>query len=206
MKLGSQPLPTAGGTDDEILAARQVGRLLGPWLEAADGTRNAADLVAHGMAVNDARTTTTDSGEEAYVNLATSLLTEYETLYRVASRSTSTDGRRTALLARARAGFVAAPRTIEAAIRDLAGTQTDVIETLWSEVTAAPNNVHTIVVAMDPNVYGTPPVYSATFFDVFAVVERMKPAHVDAVYTGTQTTDFLTDDTNSLTDNTVLRA
>ena len=34
----------------------------------------------------------------------------------------------------------------------------------------------------------------------------MKPAHIEAVYTGTQTTAFLTDDPNSLTDNTVLRA
>lgn len=206
MSRGPQPLPTTGGKDDEVSVARQIGRLLGPWLGAEDGSRNAADLLALGMAVNDARGTTTSSGTEAYVNLATYLLPEYETIYQITARSTSTDGRRSALLARARAGFVGAPRVIEDAIRDLAGTSTDVIETLWSEVTAAPENVHTIVVAMDANVYGTPPVYSATFYDVRAVVERMKPAHVDAVYTGTQTTDFLTDDTNSLTDNTVLRA
>jgi hypothetical protein len=33
----------------------------------------------------------------------------------------------------------------------------------------------------------------------------MKPAHVDVVYTGTQTAGFYTDDPNSLTDNTILR-
>jgi hypothetical protein len=41
--------------------------------------------------------------------------------------------------------------------------------------------------------------------NVDAVVQRMKPAHVDVVYTGTQTAGFYTDDPNSLTDNTILR-
>ena len=36
------------------------------------------------------------------------------------------------------------------------------------------------------------------------VVQRMKPAHVTVTYTGTPMTGFLTDDSNSLTDNTVL--
>lgn len=201
-----QPLPTTGGTETEVTLARQLGRLLGPWYAAADGTRNAADLLALGMAAGDARATTLASGAEAYVNLATYLLPEYETIYRVTSRSTTTDARRAVLLARSRAGFVAAPRTIVSAIGELAGTTATILETVWSEVTAVPRNVHTIVVRMDPNVYGTPTVYTGTYFDVRAVVERMKPAHVRAVYTGTQTSGFLTDDTNSLTDNTVLRS
>lgn len=200
-----QPLPTTGGTETEVALARQFGRLMGPWFHAADGTRNAADALAFGMAIGDARSTTVASGLEAYVNLATYLLTEYETLYRITSRATSTDDRRAALLARARAGFVGAPRTIATAILSVAGTSAAVIETVWSDVTAQPRNVHTIVVAMDPNVYGTPPTYTAPFFEVKAVAERMKPAHVKAVYTGTQTDGFLTDDPNSLTDNTVLR-
>lgn len=201
-----QPLPTTGGTETEVALARQLGRLMGPWFGAADGSRNAADALALGMAVGDARATTIASGLEAYVNLATYLLPEYERLYQITARATSTTERRDALLARARAGFVGAPRTIETAILSVAGTSASVIETLWSEVTALPRNVHTIVVRMDPNVYGTPPVYTATFFEVKAVVDRMKPAHVRAVYTGTQTNGFLCDDTNSLTDNTVLRS
>lgn len=200
-----QPLPTTGGTETEVALARQFGRLMGPWFSAADGTRNAADALAFGMAVGDARETTIASGLEAYVNLATYLLPEYEALYRITARPTSTADRRLALLARARAGFVAAPRTIATAILSVAGTSAAVIETLWTGVTALPRNVHTIVVQVDPNVYGTPTIYTAPFFEVKAVVDRMKPAHVRAVYTGTQTNGFLCDDTNSLTDNTVLR-
>lgn len=201
-----QPLPTTGGSETEVTLARQIGRLLGPWFRAPDGSRNAADLLAFGMAVGDARETTTASGLEAYVSLATYLLPEYETLYRITARGTSTEDRRNALLARARAGFVGAPRTIEAAILSVAGESATVIETVWTGATARPRNVHTIAVQMDPNVYGTPPIYTAAFFEVKAVVDRMKPAHVRAVYTGTQTGGFLTDDSNSLTDNTVLRS
>lgn len=206
MPRSPQPLPTTGDTEARVRLARQIGRLLGPWYSAPDGSRNAADLIAHAQEVDDTRTDLENAGLEAFINLTTYLLSEYEGVYGITAIATTTEGRRAALLARSRAGFVAHPVAIDDAIRDIAGTDTDIIETLYSEVTALPRNVHVIVIRMDPNVYGIPPIYTQTFFDVQTVVERMKPAHVQAVYTGTQTTDFLTDDTNSLTDNTVLRA
>ena len=43
---GIQPLPTDGATAAKIRLARQLGRLLGPWLAAPDDSRNAADLIA----------------------------------------------------------------------------------------------------------------------------------------------------------------
>lgn len=205
MPRSPQPLPSKGTTEANLRLARQIGRLLGPWFEAPDDTRNSADLIAAADAVGDESDTTEESGLEAFVNLTTYLLTEYESIYGITAIATTTEGRRAALLARSRAAFIASPVAIDDAIRDLAGVDTDVVETGYAEVTAAPSKVHTLVIRMDASVYGTPPVYTQTFFDVRTVVERMKPAHVRVVYTGTQMTAFLCDDPNSLTDNTVLR-
>lgn len=202
-----QPLPTDTGLDaDELLIVRQLGRLVGPWLDAPQDSLNAADLIAFGSAVYDGSQTTAGSLDEAFVDTASDLLSEWVALYAVLMPPPDAASQRIALLARSRTGFIGHPRIIDTAIRDLAGVDTDVLETLWSEVTALPRNVFVIVVRMNADVYGTPPTYTPTFFQVADVVGRMKPAHVAAVFTGTQTDDFLTDDANSLTDNTVLRA
>lgn len=202
----SQPLPTDTSLKaDELLVVRQLGRLVGPWLDAPQDSLNAADLITFGTAVFAESETTAESLDEAFVNTASDLLSEWIALYAIPMPPPDAASQRVALLARSRAGFIGHPRIIDTAIRDLAGVDTDVIETLWSEVTALPRNVFVIVVRMDADVYGTPPTYTPTFWQVADVVDRMKPAHVQAVFTGTQTDDFLTDDDNSLTDNTVLR-
>lgn len=201
-----QPLPTTGATESKVRLARQLGRLLGPWLDAPDDSANAADLLAIGSAIGDAADTNVSVGNEAFVYLASALLPEWEAIYGIKTPATTTEERQDELLARARAGFVAHPRTMIAAIRGIAGEDADVIEPLWSEVTANPERAHVIAVRVDEDTYGTPPTQTAPMLRVTAVVNRMKPAHVDTVYTSTQTDGFLTDDPNSLTDNTVLRA
>ena len=209
-----QPLPTGATlSDTERLFARQFAQLLGPWFAAADGSRNAADAEAIGVALAELSDTNESVGREAFVNLAVDLLPEWETLYKIPAPLTVTTDRQASLLARTRAGFIAHPRTIVDAIRDIAGADTEILETLWSDVLAYPARVHGFVVRMSADAYGTPPTpagapapgYTATYFQIVDVVSRMKPAHTEAVYTGTQTTAFLTDDPNSLTDNTVLR-
>lgn len=201
----TQPLPTTGATDAKVLLARQLGRLLGPWLDAPDGSRNAADLVALGSAIGDAGDSVASAGDEAFVYLASALIEEWEALYGITTPAPTLEERRADLLARARAGFVAHPRTMVAAIRTIAGDDATVVEPLWSEVTVDPERVHVIAVRMSVDAYGTPPEHTDTYLRVGAVVQRMKPAHVDVVYTGTQTAGFYTDDPNSLTDNTILR-
>lgn len=189
-----------------MLLARQIGKLLGAWLDAPDGSRNASDLLAFGTTIGLAGETTSAIGREAFVNLASYLVDEWETIYGIVSVSTDTETRQSELLARARAGFVGAPATIVTAIQLLAGADADVVETPWHEVTATPERVFSIIVRVDADVYGEAPDHTMTMTRIEAVVDRMKPAHVEAVYTGTQTDGFLTDDQNSLTDNTVLRA
>ena len=202
-----QPLPTAPTLDDtERLFARQFAMLLGPWYGAADGTRNAAEVEGIGESLAESSGTNDRVGREAFVNLASSLLPEWEALYKIPAPLTTTAARRTSLLARPRAGFIAHPRTIVEAIRGIAGADATVLEPLWSEVTANPERVHVIVVRVSEEVFGTPYVNTATFLQVVDVVGRMKPAHIEAVYTGTQTDGFRTDDPNSRTDNTVLRS
>lgn len=202
-----QPLPTAPTLDDtERLFARQFAMLLGPWYGAADGTRNAAEVEGIGESLAESSGTNDRVGAEAFVNLASSLLPEWEALYKIPAPLTTTAARRTSLLARTRAGFIAHPRTIVEAIRGIAGADATVLEPLWHEVTASPERVHVIVVRVSEEVFGTPYVNTATFLQVVDVVDRMKPAHIEAVYTGTQTDGFRTDDPNSRTDNTVLRS
>ena len=202
-----QPLPTAPSLDDtERLFARQFAMLLGPWYGAADGTRNAAEVEGIGESLAESSGTNESVGREAFVNLASALLPEWEALYKIPAPLTTTAARRTSLLARTRAGFIAHPRTIVEAIRGIAGTEATVLEPLWSEVTANPERVHVIVVRVSADAYGSPPDYTATYLQVVDVVDRMKPAHIEAVYTGAQTDGFLTDDPDSLTDNTVLRS
>lgn len=206
MPTSPQPLPTDTALKvDELAVVRQLGRLIGPWFDAPQDSLNAADLVAIGTALYAEVETTTESLDEAFVSSTTDLVTEWLALYAIPLPPTTLAAQRTALVARSRAGFIGHPRIIDTAIRDLAGVDTDVIETLWSEVTALPRNVYVIVVRMDADVFGTPPTYTPTYRQVVDVVNRMKPAHIEAVYTGTQTTAFLCDDANSLTDNTVLR-
>lgn len=207
MLFAPQPLPTDPTLKaDELAIVRQLGRLIGPWLDAPQDSLNAADLVTLGLAVYAEVETTTESLDEAFVDTASDLLPEWISLYAISNPPPDATDQRIALLARARAGFIGHPRIIDTAIADLAGADVEVLETLWSEVTALPRNVFVIVVRMDAGVYGTPPTYTPTFWQIVDVVGRMKPAHVSAVFTGTQTTDFLTNDAASLTDNTVLRA
>lgn len=201
----TQALPTTGATEDAIRLARQLGRLLGPWLQAEDGSRNAADLVAIASALDASTQTTTTSGEQAFVDLVTNLLAEWEALYGITTPAPTLEERRGELLARARAGFVAHPRTIVSAIKGIAGVDAEVVEALWSEVTIDPKRVHRIAVRMSAEAYGTPNDFTATYLRVKQVVDRMKPSHVAVVYTGTQTNGFLCDDPDSLTDNTILR-
>lgn len=202
-----QPLPTAPTLDDtERLFARQFTMLVGPWYGAADGTRNAAEVEGIGESLAESSGTNDRVGAEAFVNLASTLLPEWEVLYKIPAPLTTTTARRTSLLARTRAGFIAHPRTIVEAIRGIAGAEATVLEPLWHEVTADPERVHVIVVRVSAAVFGTPYVNTATFLQVVDVVDRMKPAHIEAVYTGTQTDGFRTDDAESLTDNTVLRS
>ena len=200
------PSTASQGSYDGLAWARRLGTLIGPTIESPDDSRNAADLHTWGVALRRGHDTNTAALSEAFVSTATYLLDEWEAIYRVPVPSTDTDTRRAALLARTRAGFVGHPGVIEVAIADIAGASADVTEYLWSEVTANPKWVFNIVVRVDASVYGTSPENTPELAQVDDVVQRMKPAHVRATYTGTQTTAFLCDDANSLTDDTVLGA
>ena len=77
-----QPLPTAPSLNDtERLFARQFAMLLGPWYGAADGTRNAAEVEGIGESLAESSGTNESVGREAFVNLASALLHEWEALY-----------------------------------------------------------------------------------------------------------------------------
>lgn len=200
------PASASQGSYDGLAVARRLGVLIGPALSSPDDSRNAGDLHAWGVALRRAHDTNAASLSEAFVSTSTYLLGEWEAIYAIRNPSTDTATRRTALVARTRAGFVGHPDVIATAIADIAGANVSVTEYLWSEVTANPKWVFNIVVRVDDSVYGTSPDNTPELAQVDDIVQRMKPAHVRATYTGTQTTAFLCDDAASLTDNTVLGA
>jgi len=191
--------PSQGGYDG-LDYARRLGTLIGPGRKSPDASRNAADLHAVGVALRRAHDTNAAALAEAFVSDATHLLDEWERIYRVPAPSSDTATRRAQLTARTRAGFVGHPTTIVDAIRDIAGADASVTEYLWSQVTASPGWVFNVVVRVDASVYDD----AQQLAQVDDVVQRMKPAHVRATFTGTPVTGFLCDDASSLTDNTVL--
>ncbi len=198
------PSTASQGSYDGLAWARRLGTLIGPAIESPDDSRNAADLHTWGVALRRGHDTNAAALSEAFVSTTTYLLDEWEAIYQIPVPSADTDTRRSALLARTRAGFVGHPSVIEVAIADIAGASADVTEYLWSEVTANPKWVFNIVVRVDTSVYGTAPAHTPALAQVDDVVQRMKPAHVRATYTSNPTTGFLCDDAFSLTDDTVL--
>ena len=194
------PTTSAVVSADGVAFARRLGTLIGPSLRAPDSSRNAADLLARGEGLAAARATNAAALDEAFPHTATHLLTDWERIYRVPAPSSDLATRRAALAARTRARRGNHPRTIVAAIQGIAGTSASVTEPLWSVVTADPKWVFNLVVRVDVNVF----LDAALLAQVDDVVQRMKPAHVTVTYTGTPTTGFFTEDSNCLTDDTVL--
>lgn len=206
------PLPTRAGTTGDL--ARLLGRMVGPAIAAPDGSLDAADYLALAAALADGRATNRNLLRNAFPGEAVELLDQWEGLLGLAVSSALPDGtRQERLVVVIRASAAGTPSNIGRALAPInGGVEPEVLEALAADVTAAPENVFRYVVHMttvDAAPVAGQPVsaqFSPTRWNaITTALARLSPAHTAAHVTTTQTTAFLTDDPNSLTDNTVLR-
>jgi uncharacterized protein YmfQ (DUF2313 family) len=189
--------------------ARQLLTLFGPALQAPDNSTTAAELLAIGGALASARNTTVTSLDEAFANTATQMLSELEASYGLQSRpDLSVEARRTRLLAKIRANRAGSPQGILAAVRTYDPTAT-IVEVTPDDI--SPRTGDGLNPGTDRGVYSFAVLLDATVWsdtskraEITAIIEQMKPAHVQANIGVTM--PFLTDDPDSLTDRDLLGA
>jgi hypothetical protein len=173
----SQALPTEDSTEGAL--ARQLLRLIGPALQAPDGSLNAADALALGGAIRDARQVQLDSASQAFADAATYMLTELETLYGVLVDETLTDAARQArLTAFVRTIIGATPQNIVNAVSAYAGSA-EVYEVSAADALASdPGPDAARGVFAFSVVVPTAVVLNVTkLAQVRAIIDRMRPAH-----------------------------
>lgn len=172
-----QDLPTESSTEATI--ARQMLRLIGPAMQAPDGSLNAADALALGAALRDARQVQLDSGSQAFVNSATYMLTELEGLYGVLVDETMTDAdRQSRLTAFVRTVIGSSPQNIESAVAAYAGSATVYEVSAAAALASDPGpdagrGVFAFAVVV-PSSVALNPTQRA---QVVAILDRMRPAH-----------------------------
>lgn len=189
-----QALPTETGAAGDT--ARRLGRAIGPALQPADGTRAAADLLALGGSIADARDTVRTAIAQAFADSATDLLGDLESVYGLALERTdlSTTARQTRLVAKVRAVRGGSPQAILAAVRAIDATAS-LVEFTAAQNETYPRGVFHFVLKLDPAVFDNDEQRS----QIERLVAQMKPAHTGVTIAPNDA--FLTDDPNSLTDS-----
>ncbi len=104
--------------------ARRLGRMLGPAVQAPDDSATAAELLGLADGIEAARDTLDDVRDEAFVDTASELLTEWEIALGVQLGVQETADRRAALLAITRTRRGGSPQDLLAAMRLFAPTAT----------------------------------------------------------------------------------
>lgn len=118
-----QLAPTADTTPVGDLA-RQLTSLVGPAVQAPDGSAAGAEYMALAQSLQDARLATINALGEAFVDTAVALLSEHEDEYGLPSRpDASPASRQAALLARVR-GYAGSPQRLTRSLATLLGATT----------------------------------------------------------------------------------
>lgn len=215
-----QALPT--DATDTGRYARALARLRGPEIQAPDGSRMAADLLALGGTLAALRATVLRAIEQAHPGAATDLLAALEEQYGLPSGAALPLSQRQArLLAKVRArgrgtlqalGVTARTVTAEAVLyeiswRDITGIPDDGTTNLTDADLAGPdtNAVFDIVLLVSAATWAN----GARVTQLDALFAQQAPAHVlwaTAVGDGPDLDAFRCDDPNSLVERDVLAA
>lgn len=164
-------LPTTAGTAGDL--ARQLGRLVGPAVQAPDDSLAAAEYLALGGALALARQATLDAIAEAIPASADDLLPEWEEHLGLPVQPQDTDDdRRARILARLRAAGGTVQR-IERSSGTLAGGACVVLEQLWSAVTLVPRMVFRFAIQVPTALHQDVEFRSA----LDELLQRQAPAH-----------------------------
>jgi hypothetical protein len=176
--------------------ARQLAHLVGPAVQAPDGSVAAAEYLALGDVIQDARDATTNALRNAFVDTAVELLTELEDEYGLPSRPDATNAsRQAALTARVR-GYAGTLDRIVSALTPLL-TTTSVGEVPLAAA-GVPEDVFRFGVVMTAKQLQDSVLVSL----VNEQLQVSAPAHTNWEFGNAF--GFLTDDSASLTDLTLL--
>lgn len=194
-----QSLPTSSttGRASTLAIARQMLRAVGAGWQAPQDSLNAADALALGASLDDARRELLTALDQAYASTVTEMLDEWEQVYGLPVVSgLSTAARQARLVAFVRANIAGTPQSIQLAVEALGATPCTVNE-------GPPNGSFVFLFAV---IVPTGTVQDAgKNAAVRAVVERMKPAHTN--FTVANAADFYCDGyLDSFTDTTALGA
>lgn len=184
-------LPTLAGAQGDL--ARQLALLVGPAYQAGDDTRNAADYLALGLGLSEARASVLGLLADAFADTADDLLGEWEALYAMPARPDQTNAeRRSTLGARARAGKAGTPQAIETALGLVCTAAVNVTE----YTPPFPAGLETRVFRLAVVVPTADQDNEALAPTLDLLLEVAVPAHVEWVITDND--NFLCDDPGSL--------
>ena len=180
-----QALPSTATAAGDV--ARRLLTLKGPAIQAPDGSLNAADALALGASLEDARTMLSTARAQAFVCDATYMLDELERLYGLTvDTGATTAARQARLLAFVRANAAGTPASIEVAVATLTGacrvveyTAREVYATDPSPTAETRRGVFRFAVVV-PRAYAESAQWRTL---IAAVVNRMKPAHTSFTVT-----------------------
>lgn len=190
-----QQVPSESGVAGDL--ARQLAALVGPAVEAPDGSVAAAEYLALGGALATARATTLGAIEQAFGQTADDCLGEWEAALALPlSPGVATATRRASILAKLRAVGGTNAR-LDASATTLAAGSVVVLEPLFSDV-ATPRYVYRIGLTVPSTLYADA-VFRARLDDL---LQTQCPSHVS--WTVGVTSPFLADDASSLTDRDLL--
>jgi hypothetical protein len=173
-----QSLPTASttGRAATLAIARQMLRVIGAGWQAPQGSLTAADALAFGASLDDARLMLIDLLNQAFANSVTSMVGEWEAAYGLLPDASLTLAeRQTRLLAFIRSSGAGTPQSIASAIDGFTGGGTSVVET--PSTTVDPRAVFRFVVVVPLAIL----LNAAKRARIADMIERMKPAHTIGV-------------------------
>ena len=169
-----QSLPTASATGraSTLAIARQALRVIGAGWQAPQDSLVAADALAFGASLDDARLMLIDLLNQAFPTTVTSMVAEWEAAYGLLPDSSLTlADRQMRLLTFLRSSGAGSPQSIASAVDAFTGGGTIVVET--PSTTVDPRAVFRFVVVV-PLAVLLNPIKRARIADM---IERMKPAH-----------------------------
>ena len=170
--LQSLPTSTLTGRASTLAIARQLLRVIGAGWQAPQGSLTAADALAFGASLDDARLMLIDLLDQAFPTTVTSMVAEWEAAYGLLPDSSLTlADRQMRLLTFLRSSGAGSPQSIASAVDAFTGGGTTVVET--PSTTVDVRAVFRFVVVV-PLAVLLNPIKRARIVDM---IERMKPAH-----------------------------
>jgi len=170
--LQSLPTSTLTGRASTLAIARQLLRVIGAGWQAPQGSLTAADALAFGASLDDARLMLIDLLDQAFPTTVTSMVAEWEAAYGLLPDSSLTlADRQMRLLTFLRSSGAGSPQSIASAIDAFTGGGTTVVETPSTtvDVRAVFGFVVVVPLAVLQN--------TAKRARIADMIERMKPAH-----------------------------